>query len=326
MRFLNPWFLILLVAVIFVFLPVVTKRGSRVLFSNFNGLRSSASFLSLIPVFFDALAVILLVVALARPVSVDKVITPPVEGKDIMIALDVSGSMEALDFKPHNRLEAAKKVIDQFIKGRRNDRIGLVFFAGESYLQVPLTSDYGMFSTLMRRLKTGVIEDGTAIGNGLGLALSRLEESKAKSKVIILLTDGANNAGNVTPEETAKIAKKMGVKIYPILIGTDKPVPFPAGKDLFGRMTYQKVSMKTDPDLMKMLASTTGGTFFRSLDTKDLERSFAKIDALEKSPLPAKTYRTYKEYAVYLILAAMILILLARLAALLFPIYPEVER
>lgn len=326
MRFLNPWLLLLLV---FVFAPFVAHwqlKGSRILFSNWSGIRKTVGLYWQLPLLIDAIAIFLLVLALARPVNLDKVITPPVEGKDIMIALDVSGSMEALDFKPNNRLEAAKQVIAQFIKERTNDRIGLVFFASDAYLQVPLTMDYGMFTTLMTRLKTGVIEDGTAIGNGLGLALSRLDESKTKSRILILLTDGANNAGNVSPDNAAEIAKKIGVKIYPILIGTDKPVQFPAGKDFFGRMSYRKVKMKTDPALMRRLAQVTGGTFFQSLDTKDLQKSFAEIDTLEKSPIPSKTYRTYKEYAQQLIIAAMILILLARIFALIFPLFPEVER
>ena len=326
MRFLNPWALLLLVFVAAPFIARWRLKGSRILFSNWNNIRKTAGAHWEFPLLFDAVAIALLVFALARPVNLDKVITPPVEGKDIMIALDVSGSMEALDFKPHNRLEAAKKVIEQFVKGRTNDRIGLVFFAGDAYLQVPLTMDYGMFAMLTNRLKTGVIEDGTAIGNGLGLALSRLDESSAKSRLLILLTDGANNAGNVSPDNAAEIAKKIGVKIYPILIGTDKEVPFPAGKNLFGRMSYRQVKMKTDPALMKRLAEATGGTFFQSLDTKELQKSFAQIDTLEKSPIPSKTYRTYKEYAQQLIIFAMILILLARIFALIFPLFPEVER
>lgn len=326
MQFLNPWALLLLIFVVAPFVVRLRFHDARILFSNWNHLRKSAKLYWEMPLLLDAIAIALLVFALARPINLDKVITPPVEGKDIMIALDVSGSMEALDFKPDNRLEAAKQVITQFVKGRTNDRIGLVFFAGDAYLQVPLTMDYGMFTTLMTRLKTGVIEDGTAIGNGLGLALSRLDESKTKSRLLILLTDGANNAGNISPENAADIAKKIGVKIYPILIGTDKPVQFPAGKDLFGRMRYQKVKMKTDPALMKRLAQKTGGTFFQSLDTKELRNSFATIDKLEKSPIPAKTYRTYKEHAQQLIIAAMILLLIARIFAILFPLFPEVER
>jgi Ca-activated chloride channel family protein len=176
------------------------------------------------------------------------------------------------------------------------------------------------------RLRFGVIDDGTAIGNGLGLALSRLEDSKAKSRLVILLTDGDNNSGNVSPETAADIAQKLGIKIYTILIGTDKPVPFPAGKDIFGRDTYQTVPVKINPDLLKRLAETTGGKFYRSISTDELRRAFNDIDKLEKSPVPAQKYKLYDEFAPYFIAVALLLILFGRLFALLFPLYPEVER
>ncbi len=328
MKFLDPYALILL-AVPFILIVVKVRTGGgfvRTFFTNFRSMRSQVSAAYFLPQFFDVAALILLIVALARPVSLEKTIVPPVEGKDIMVVLDVSGSMEALDFQPKNRIEAAKLVIKNFIKGRHSDRLGLVFFAKDSFLQVPLTTDYDVYQELLSRLKTGVIEDGTAIGNGVGLALSRLESSKAKSRVVILLTDGDNNAGNLSPETASEIAKKEGIKIYSILIGTDKPVKFPTGKDFFGRQAYQTIQMKTNPDLLKKMAETSGGKFYRSISTEELKKAFRDIDSLEKSPVPSRKLKIYNEYAVIFIGISMILIVLARLLSLLFKVYPEVER
>lgn len=329
MELLHPTYLLALLAWPLLWLIFRGRRrdgGGILHFTDFAGMRRAADGRWRICRLFDLLAFILLVIAFARPVSLDKVITPPVEGKDIMVTLDVSGTMTALDFQPKNRMEAAKGVIEQFVRERKSDRLGLVFFAKESFLQVPLTTDYTMFVNLLQRLTTGVIDDGTAIGNGLGLALSRLEDSKAKSRLVILLTDGDNNSGNVSPEAAADIAKKLGIKIYTILIGTDKPVPYPAGKDIFGRDAYQTVQVKTNPDLLKRLAETTGGKFYRSISTDELRRAFNDIDKLEKSPVPAQKYKLYDEFAPYFIALALLFILIGRFFALLFPLYPEVER
>lgn len=329
MNFLNPeYFALILLLPLAVYFFKGRKSGklSFLQFSNFGGIRQQADSRQKLLGFFDVIAALCLVTALARPVSLEKVVTPPVEGKDIMVALDVSGSMEALDFQPKNRMEAAKTVVEQFVNARKTDRLGLVFFSKDSFLQVPLTTDYTMYINLLRRIKTGVIEDGTAIGNGLGLAISRLEDSKTKSRLIILLTDGDNNSGNLSPEAAADIAKKYGIKVYTILIGTDKPVPFPAGKDIFGRDAYQNVQMKTNPALLQKIADTTGGRFYKSISTEELKNTFAEIDKLEKSPVPAKKFKLYSEFAPYFIIAGILLLLIARLLAVLFPLYPEVER
>ena len=328
MKFLDPYALILLVVPLILAVVKVRTGGGfvRTFFTNFRSMRSPVSAAYFFPQFFDVTALILLIIALARPVSLEKTIVPPVEGKDIMVVLDVSGSMEALDFQPKNRIEAAKLVIRNFIKGRHSDRLGLVFFAKDSFLQVPLTTDYDVYQELLSRLKTGVIEDGTAIGNGVGLALSRLEGSKAKSRVVILLTDGDNNSGNLSPETASEIAKKEGIKIYSILIGTNKPVKFPAGKDFFGRQSYQTIQMKTNPDLLRKMAETSGGKFYQSISTEELKKAFSDIDSLEKSPVPSRKLKIYNEYAVIFIGISMILIVLARLLSLLFKVYPEVER
>ena len=325
---LEPLFLLLWIPLVFLAVGLIkskTKRNS-VAFTNFHNLRSKANAKYFLPQFFDFFALFIFVFALARPVTLEKTVTPPVEGKDIMIALDVSGSMEALDFQPKNRITAAKNIIEEFVKGRKSDRLGLVFFAKESFLQVPLTTDYDIFNELLARVTTGVIEDGTAIGNGLGLALSRLESSKAKSKVIILLTDGDNNSGNISPETAANLAAEQGVKIYSILIGTNGLVPFPAGKDFFGRDTFQKVQMKVNPELLRNISDKSGGKFYQSISTEELQKAFKDIDELEKSPIPARKLKIYNEYAPDFIILAVILILLARICSIIFKVYPEVER
>lgn len=325
---LEPLFLLLWIPLVLLAVGLIKSKTRRnsVAFTNFHFLRSKANAKYFLPQFFDFLALFILVFALARPVTLEKTVTPPVEGKDIMIALDVSGSMEALDFQPKNRITAAKNIIEEFVKGRKSDRLGLVFFAKESFLQVPLTTDYDIFSELLARVTTGVIEDGTAIGNGLGLALSRLESSKAKSKVIILLTDGDNNSGNISPETAANLAAEQGVKIYSILIGTNGLVPFPAGKDFFGRDTFQKVQMKVNPELLRNISDKSGGKFYQSISTEELQKAFKDIDELEKSPIPARKLKIYNEYAPDFIILAMIIILLARIFAIIFKVYPEVER
>ncbi len=325
---LEPLFLLLWIPLVLLAVGLIKSKTRRnsVAFTNFHNLRSKANAKYFLPQFFDFLALFILVFALARPVTLEKTVTPPVEGKDIMIALDVSGSMEALDFQPKNRITAAKNVIEAFVKGRKSDRLGLVFFAKESFLQIPLTTDYDIFNELLARVTTGVIEDGTAIGNGLGLALSRLESSKAKSKVIILLTDGDNNSGNISPETAASLAAEQGVKIYSILIGTSGLVPFPAGKDFFGRDTFQKVQMKVNPELLRNISDKSGGKFYQSISTEELEKAFKDIDELEKSPIPARKLKIYNEYAPDFIILAMILILLARIFSIIFKVYPEVER
>lgn len=328
MQFLNPYWLLLAIPLILTAFFYLKKKGasSSMLFSNFRSMRSAASWKFFLPGLLDIAAILFAVIALARPVSLEKTITPPVEGKDIVVVLDISGSMEALDFQPKNRIEAAKTVIESFVKGRSSDRLGLVFFSKESFLQVPLTTDYDIFIELLSRLKTGVIEDGTAIGNGLGLALSRLSSSKAKSRVIILLTDGDNNAGNLSPETASDLAAKEGVKIYSILIGTDKAVPFPTGKDIFGNDTFQKIQMKTNPGLLKEVSKKSGGKFYQSISTEELKKAFKDIDELEKSPVPARRLKIYNEYAPFFIIAAILLLCLARISAVIFKLYPEVER
>ena len=217
--------------------------------------------------------------------------------------------------------------IKRFINTRKGDRVGLVYFAGESYLQVPLTTDYLMFDKLLSRIEAGKLSpDGTAIGNGIALAVLRMKDQKTHSKVIILLTDGNNNAGNISPKKAAELAKKHGIKIYTILIGTNRPARIKVGTDFFGEPIYKRILFPTDPELLKHIAKVTGGKFYKASSPGALKEAFKNIDMLEKSPIPSKSYRIYDEYAFNWLLLALIFILLGRLFSIFFPVYPEVER
>jgi len=209
-----------------------------------------------------------------------------VEGIDIVVAFDLSTSMLAADFRPKDRITVAKEVLRSFIASRQNDRIGLVVFAGEAYTQCPLTLDYKVLDSLLDQVRTGVIVDGTAIGNALATAVNRLRESDAKSRVVILITDGDNNAGNLSPVQAASIAKDLGIKVFTILIGKGGRVPYPTGTDLFGRTTYEPVEIDVNPELLQQIANVTGGTFYAATDRESLERGLSDVlDRLEKSKI-----------------------------------------
>src|SRR5207248_8665151 len=209
-----------------------------------------------------------------------------VEGIDIVVAFDLSTSMLAADFRPKDRIPVAKEGLKSFIASRQNDRIGLVVFAGEAYTQCPLTLDYKVLDSLLDQVRTGVIVDGTAIGNALGTAVNRLRESDAKSRVVILITDGDNNAGNVSPLQAAGIAKDLGIKVFTILIGKGGRVPYPTGTDLFGRSIYEQVEIDVNPELLREIARTTGGASYQATDRATLESGLAQVlDSLEKSKI-----------------------------------------
>jgi Ca-activated chloride channel homolog len=209
-----------------------------------------------------------------------------VQGIDIVVAFDLSTSMLAADFRPKDRISVAKEVLKNFISSRQNDRIGLVVFAGEAYTQCPLTLDYRVLEELLEQVKTGVIVDGTAIGNALATAVNRLRESDAKSKVIILLTDGDNNAGNISPLQAAQIAKDQGIKVFTIVIGKGGRVPYPTGTDLFGRTLYEQVEIDVNPELLQTIAKTTGGAAYQATDRESLEHGLSQVlDSLEKSKI-----------------------------------------
>jgi Ca-activated chloride channel family protein len=249
-----------------------------------------------------------LIVALARPQSSSKGQNVTIEGIDVVTALDVSGSMLAEDFKP-NRLEAAKLVAGDFIAGRPNDRIGLVIFSGESFTQCPLTTDHSVVEALMKDVKSGVLEDGTAIGDGLATAVNRLRESMAISKVIILLTDGENNRGSVDPLSAAEIAKLYGVRVYTIGVGTNGMAPMPA-RDIFGRKTYQQVEVRIDEETLKQIADITGGTYFRATGNNSLKEIFEEIDQMEKSKIDVTDFQVKSEEFFPLVLLALMLLAL----------------
>ncbi|MCR4440077.1 MAG: VWA domain-containing protein [bacterium] len=240
------------------------------------------------------LAIVMAIVAFARPQSGRTAQEVTTEGVDIVMALDISTSMLAEDFKPKNRVEAAKEVAAQFIRGRKSDRIGLVVFAGKSFTQCPLTMDYGVLLTFMSQIEPGMIEDGTAIGMGLANAVNRLRQSTAKSKVIILLTDGRNNRGEVDPITAARIARAFKVRVYTIGVGTRGEALYPVQDPFFGKR-YVRMPVEIDEDLLKEIARITGGRYFRATDTATLARIYQEIDELEKTKIEVKEYTTYKE-------------------------------
>ena len=250
------------------------------------------------------LALALLIIAIARPQSTSRKKNISVEGIDIVLALDVSSSMLARDFKP-DRLEAAKKIAKNFISKRPDDRIGLVIFSGEAFTQVPLTTDHAMINDMFREIKSGMIEDGTAIGDGLATAVSRLEESDAISKVVILLTDGVNNAGSVDPMSAAEIAKLYGVRVYTIGIGSRGYAPYPVQTPFGTQM--QQMEVQIDEDLLQKIAKETGGHYFRATGNAKLREIFKEIDKLEKSKIDIQEFR--KKYEMFLPFALIALAL-----------------
>lgn len=234
------------------------------------------------------LAIALIIVALARPQSSLRREDITVEGIDIVIAFDVSGSMLAEDFKP-NRIEAAKDLAIQFIHNRPNDRIGLVVFAGESYTQCPLTTDHPVLTNLFREVRQGIIQDGTAIGDGLAIAVDRLRNSKAVSKVVILLTDGVNNMGAVDPLTAAEMARLFGIRVYSIGVGTIGRAPFPV-QTPYGKQV-QMVDVKIDEEMMKEISNMTDGKYFRATSNEKLEEVYNEIDLLEKTKIDVTEYK-----------------------------------
>ncbi len=253
-----------------------------------------------------SLTLILLIIAAARPQKTTRFGNEKTEGIDIVLALDISSSMLALDFKP-NRLEVAKKVATNFIKERPNDRIGIVAFAAESFTVCPLTTDHTTAINLLNRLQTGMIEDGTAIGLGLANAVARLHKSKAKSKVIILLTDGVNNTGNISPLDAAEMAKNYGIRVYTIGIGSMGTAPYPVQTPLGIQYINQKVEI--DEDILKQIAQKTGGKYFRATDEQKLIEIYKEIDKMEKTIFEKQEhFKTELFFEPFLIAAFVLLV------------------
>ncbi|OFY66729.1 MAG: aerotolerance regulator BatA [Bacteroidetes bacterium RBG_13_43_22] len=262
------------------------------------------------------LAVALLIIILARPQKTDRFQNVTTEGIDIMLALDISGSMLARDFKP-DRLEASKNVATEFISGRPYDRLGLVVFSGESFTQCPLTTDHAVLINLMREIQSGMIEDGTAIGNGLATAINRIRDSEAISKVIILLTDGVNNRGDIAPSTAADIAKTYGIRVYTIGVGTMGTAPYPV-QTPFG-VQYQNMPVEIDEAILKDIATKTGGSYFRATDNDKLVQVYGEIDKLEKSKIDVRQFTRKEEK--FLLPAIFAFILLALEALLRLTVY-----
>ena len=262
------------------------------------------------------LAFTMTVLVLARPQTQNSWSNKSVEGIDIMLAMDVSTSMLAEDLKP-NRIEAAKQVASEFIAGRPDDNIGLAIFAGEAFTQCPMTTDHASLLNLLQNVRTdiaarGLIEDGTAIGMGLANAVSRLKESKAKSKVVILLTDGSNNRGDISPMTAAEIARSLGIRVYTIGVGTNNMAPYPM--PVAGGVQYVNIPVEIDIKTLSEIAAATEGDFYRATNTKELRNIYKEIDQLEKSKLNVKTfskrYEAYQPFALVAILALLLEILL----------------
>jgi Ca-activated chloride channel family protein len=239
------------------------------------------------------LVLALVILALTRPQSGLTREEIKAEGIDIVLAVDISSSMLAEDLKP-NRVEAAKEVAAQFIQGRVNDRIGLVVFAGKAYTQCPLTLDYDILLNLFSEIEVGLIEDGTAIGMGLGVAVNRLKESEAKSKVIVLLTDGRNNRGEIDPRTAAQLAQTFGIKIYSIGAGAHGMAPYPVDDPLFGRR-YAQFEVDIDDKMLTEIASSTGGSYYRATDRESLEKIYSEVDQLEKTEVEVTQFTRYSE-------------------------------
>lgn len=310
MIFQNHWFLILIpTALILLFYAKVKSKSPSIRFSCgefLKGFRDSFKLrLSKNIIFLRALAVVLIILAFCRPQSPLRETRVQTEGVDIVLAIDVSGSMLAEDFtigsKRANRLAAVKNVVKDFIEARKNDRIGMIVFASRAYTVCPLTLDYGWLLKNLERVKIGMVGDGTAIGLGISCALNRLKDVKAKEKVIVLLTDGINNCGRISPLTAAEAARALKVKVYTIGAGTKGPVPFPAVGP-FGNTVYRSIEIEIDEETLKKIASTTDAKYFRATDTKSLRKIYAEIDKLEKTFIEEKGYLEYKElFSIFLI-------------------------
>ena len=314
MHFASPhylWLLVLLVPMVAYYVWRTLQGGAAIQISTVRGVmgapRTFRYYLRHLPFVLRAAAFSLLVVALARPQDVEQNVNTNTEGIDIMLAIDVSGSMLARDFQP-DRITAAKEVAGSFIADRYGDRIGLVAFAGEAFTQSPLTTDQSTLQTLLTRIRSGLIEDGTAIGNGLATAINRLRESDAKSKVVILLTDGVNNRGEITPLTAAEIAKAQGIRVYTIGVGTEGMAPYPA-IDMFGNLTFVKQKVEIDEKTLTAMAEMTGGRYFRATDKAKLKAIYDEINQLEKSKIEVTEHISYHELFLGWVLGALGLLL-----------------
>ncbi len=319
------WLLALLAPVVALYVYRNLKGGAAITISGTGSLEGGPKgvryYLRHLPFAMRCCALALLIVALARPQDSEHGSSANTEGIDIMLAVDVSSSMLARDFEP-NRIRAAKDVAAKFIADRRNDRIGLVVFASESFTQSPLTTDKRTLQTLLGTIDIGMVEDGTAIGNGLATAVNRLRESKAKSKVIILLTDGVNNAGHIAPLTAADIAQTYGIKVYTIGVGTQGMAPYPV-QDMWGDIRYVPTKVEIDEQMLTDIAAKTGGEYFRATDEEALAAVYARINELETVIIETDEFTRYTELCGTYMLWALALLVAAFLSkSLLFKRIP----
>lgn len=313
-RFENEYFLWGL----FIILPMLcyyiyrTYQGrASINISSVDGFENSKTiryYLRHIPFVLRCIVVFLLIFVISRPQTSEDTSSVNSEGIDVVVALDISGSMMARDFVP-DRFNAAKDISAKFITDRRSDRIGLVVFAGEAFTQVPLTTDHLTLVNMLHRVEMGIIEDGTAIGNGLATAVNRLKESDAPSKVIVLLTDGVNNSGQVDPLTAAQIAADLGIRVYTVGVGSEGMAPYPA-YDGWGNLVFQQAKVEIDEALLKSISQKTGGSYFRATDNTKLAEIYSQINKLEKSKVEVENFvKYYDVYHIFLLLALGLLII-----------------
>lgn len=314
--FQDPWaFWLLLLIPAFILLYVhrtrkhpgrITLPGSVTVLEKVKGFWNWTLH---IPLALRMIGLALLIMAIARPTSNKSWKNVNTEGIDIMLATDVSASMLAKDFEP-NRLEAAKKVASNFIDGRPNDRMGLVIYEGESFSQCPLTTDHRVLLDLLEGTETGMLKSGTAIGMGLATAVNRLKNSDAKSKVIILLTDGVNNRGKIAPKTAAKLAKEKGIRIYTIGVGSRGKALSPVGVYPNGKYEYKRVKVRIDEETLQEAARITNGAYFRATDNEKLKQIYERIDELEKSKIKVTEHsEKNEEYHAFLMIGGLLLLL-----------------
>jgi Ca-activated chloride channel family protein len=315
LEFLNPEYFILLGVIPIIILWNYLNRdklNNSIKFSNSEAFKNSSNIYSILKAFLRYLrmiSLVLIITALARPQVIDTSTRVKTNsGVDIIMAIDVSASMLAKDLKP-NRLDALKNVADEFIKNRVTDRIGLVEYAGESYTKTPLTTDKSITLRSLREIKyNNIIEGGTAIGMGLATSVNRIKDSKAKSKVIILLTDGVNNAGFIDPITAAELAKEFQIKIYSIGLGTNGLALSPVGIDARGKFNYANIQVEIDEKLLTQISEMTGGKYFRATDNERLKEIYSDIDKLEKTEIEEFKYYSVDEKFRYFLVPAILLI------------------
>ncbi len=314
MQFASPNILFVLLAIIPMLAYYIYRSwrgGATLTISTVEGVRRAPKtiryYLRHLPAVLRLVAFALLVIALVRPQIVEQSRNATSEGIDIVLSLDISGSMLARDFEP-DRITAAKQVASSFIADRYGDRIGLVAFAGEAFTLSPLTTDQGSLQTLIAPLRSGIVEDGTAIGNGLATALNRLRESSAKSKVIILLTDGVNNRGEIAPLTAASIAKEMGVKVYTIGVGTVGTAPYPRVDPYGNVIDYVQAKVEIDEDTLRKIAQSTGGEYFRATNNDKLKAIYDQINKMERSEVEIAERTLYHEKFLIWVVIAMSLL------------------